>query len=153
MLKLATAEMASVSIWTDELERSGPDEASYWIDTLRRAKSVLPKHVGLWFLLGADQVAAFHRWRDPKEILKIAEPVVMLRPPMDRVETLEAALEASGQWNSEKRKWWLQRVAPIAIRAISATELRKVIASGGDPTGMLHPAVLEYIQRKGLYAS
>lgn len=152
MLRLATAHVERSCLWTDELDRCAPGEASYWIESVRRARRVISSGTKLWFLLGADQVAAFHRWKDYRQVLSLAEPVVMLRPPMDRLDTLDAALETSGAWSGPQREWWLSRVAPISIRGISATELRDVISTGGDPTGMLHPDVLAYIQSKGLYA-
>jgi nicotinate-nucleotide adenylyltransferase len=153
MLQIATSGIDRTSIWTDELTREPQGQASYWIDTVQRARRAVPERTKLYFLLGADQVAAFHRWREHRAILELAEPVVMLRPPMQAIDTLDAALEASGAWTTTERAWWLERVAPIATRAISATELRAVIASGGDPTGMLHPGVLSYIQQQGLYRS
>jgi len=34
---------------------------------------------------------------------------------------------------------------------ISSTEVRKRLAAGEDVRGMLHPDVIDYIQRHGLY--
>lgn len=79
MLELATSDVPNCSIWTDELDRGG---ASYWVETLERARAQLNTSVLMRFLIGADQAIAFHRWRAFADILSLAEPIVMLREPM-----------------------------------------------------------------------
>ncbi len=64
-----------------ELRRPGP---SYTVDTLReltRPSGSEPAEVGGGFtlLMGADQWASFHRWKEPAEILRLARVAVMTR--------------------------------------------------------------------------
>lgn len=58
-----------------ELRRPGP---SYTVDTLRefRRQGVAGE---LFFLMGSDQLAEFHRWREPEEVGRLARVVVMAR--------------------------------------------------------------------------
>jgi nicotinate-nucleotide adenylyltransferase len=87
MLKLALDTPGPRSIWTDEIDRArwerehgragGP---SYMIDTLRRLKRVLPReNITLRLLIGSDQVAEFHRWKEPRKVIALAEPLVLVR--------------------------------------------------------------------------
>jgi nicotinate-nucleotide adenylyltransferase len=89
MLRLAFADVPRAAVWTDELDRAAaaraaakPD-ASFAIDTLRRARAWLDAHGGsavtLRLLIGADQALALHRWREPAALIALAPPLIMLR--------------------------------------------------------------------------
>jgi nicotinate-nucleotide adenylyltransferase len=58
-----------------ELGREGP---SFTVDTLRHFRSIHPD-AKLFFLLGADQLAEFHEWREPAEIANLATIVAVSR--------------------------------------------------------------------------
>ncbi|MFG0260197.1 MAG: nicotinate-nicotinamide nucleotide adenylyltransferase, partial [Phycisphaerales bacterium JB041] len=77
MLGLVAGGLARASVWTDELDRAAARAPSYWIETLRRARTIRP-HARLWFLIGADQATEFHRWREAPEIVRLASPLVVL---------------------------------------------------------------------------
>jgi nicotinate-nucleotide adenylyltransferase len=51
----------------------------YTIDTLRRLKALYPRHRFVW-LMGADNLASFHRWRDWREIARTVPIAVVTRP-------------------------------------------------------------------------
>ena len=145
MLRLATAELERSAIWTDEVDRAAiEDGPSYWSLTLDRARIAAPRATDLRFLIGADQAVAFHRWRDPDEIVRVAEPVVLLRAPHDTRKKLAAALRGEGRNESEIRAW-MDRVADVGVAEASSTAVR-----GGDRTS-LNPRVAQYIRRHGLY--
>src|SRR5262245_29374614 len=101
MLLLAIANIPNAKISAIELDRKGP---SYTIDTLRalrqqfassgdsprtkpsRSKRPMPSSSSdpppeFRLLLGCDQALSFHEWKDWQEILKLATPAVMVRPP------------------------------------------------------------------------
>jgi nicotinate-nucleotide adenylyltransferase len=63
---------ASGAEWLDasrtEIDRRGP---SYTVDTLRDLTAQGPEEL-VW-LLGADQATSFPQWRDPEEILRLAD--------------------------------------------------------------------------------
>ncbi len=58
-----------------ELRRTGP---SYTIDTLRELKERFPADA-LFLLVGVDQVREFATWREPEEVLRCAQLVMLTR--------------------------------------------------------------------------
>jgi nicotinate-nucleotide adenylyltransferase len=155
MLRLATAQTARSSVWTDEIDRASRGEPSYWIDTLRRAKSLWPR-ARLWFILGSDQAAAFHRWREPRQILALAQPVILPRAPLTTPEALAGALRETGAWSGEEIALARQLLAPTPVIDSSATAAREILRSRGPDdarlTDLLQPSVLDYIREHRLYA-
>ena len=77
MVALAIAENESFTCSRLELERSGP---SYTADTLRYFRASHPDW-RLFFITGLDAVMEFDSWRDPEEVLQLAELLVVNRPP------------------------------------------------------------------------
>jgi nicotinate-nucleotide adenylyltransferase len=170
MLRVAIEGVERAGVWVEEIERAraspkGREGASYWIDTVQRA-SLAVQPGRLWFLIGADQAADFHRWRDYRRILSIARPLVMLRSPFDSPAALEEALRRAETpdgrpvWTSDDVAMWLHAVAPVPLRDDSSTVLRELLARRDETStspqlaAMLHPRVIEYIrQRPRLYAA
>lgn len=154
MLKLAIADIPISSLWTDEIDRAHATHSpSYTIDTLHRLRSLVAPTVQLRLLLGADQAASFHKWREPRAILSLAPPLVILRGSDS--DTLASSLKASGFWNAQELEAWSASVVAIPLSPISSTLIRESLASPDpsktDLTEQLDPAVLRYIQFKGLY--
>jgi nicotinate-nucleotide adenylyltransferase len=165
-LALGTEAPPRVAIWTDEIDRASAAGApSYWIDTVERAsQGRTPGR--LFFLIGADQAADFHLWREYRRILSLARPLVMLRSPIDSPAALQEALRRArgpdGQpvWAEDDIRRWLQAVVPVALRDDRSTLVRELLARRDDSVAltqlaaMLHPSVIEYIrQRPHLYAA
>lgn len=156
MLRLALAGEARVSIATLELERG--DAASYTVDTLRALRREAPG-VERWRLcIGADQAAAFHRWREPREVIALAEPAVLLREPYESADALLAAL--APQWPAAELAAWRGRILPIAPLRAAATEARALLAKAGRTAGeeaalaaALPAGVLAYVRGRGLYSA
>lgn len=156
MLELASAGLERVAVWTAELDRARGGEPSYWVDTVACAREQLGDGVELRFLMGADQVAAFDRWRAYRTILELAEPVVMLRPPIERAADLDTSLAKAGAgegWSEAEREWWLRRIAPVEVRPTNATAIREALTTGSELDGALHPDVERYIRAHGMYGS
>lgn len=130
MLKLALDIPGRRSIWTDELDRARLQRKdavpSFTIDTLRRLKKVLPRGVKLRLLIGSDQAADFHKWKDCRKIIEMAEPLVMARAPMDTVSGLYTAL-SSEFWTRSERAAWCRRMAPNFPMPASSTSVRDLI--------------------------
>lgn len=156
MLRLALDAPGPRSIWCDELERGGP---CYTIDTIRRARRVLPRHVELRLLIGSDQAAQFHRWKDFRSIIRLAEPVVMLREPIVRPDQLYSALDEEA-WRPEERAAWCTRLAPNFPMPASSTALRDAIRTAPrdagkwadrPPLDTVNTAVARYIIEHRLY--
>jgi nicotinate-nucleotide adenylyltransferase len=76
MLTLAIQDNPKFDVSTIELEREGP---SYTIDTIRQIREqYTPDEICL--LIGRDQFEQFASWREPEEILKLANVIVLDRP-------------------------------------------------------------------------
>lgn len=152
MLLVALADVERCGVWTDELDRAEPGAPSFWVQTLERARTLAPG-VPLAFVMGLDQAASFHRWREPQRILELATPVIAPRGD-DSPASIDAALAA---WEPEAR--CIFRVIRAGLWAISSSAVRgRVRELGGvgltdDPqlAGSVPPGVLERIEQWGLY--
>ncbi|MEN0019653.1 MAG: nicotinate (nicotinamide) nucleotide adenylyltransferase [Planctomycetota bacterium] len=155
MLSSVSADVPRSAVWPFELLRGlGP---SYWIDTIREAaKQAGTRGLGreqLRFLIGADQAAAFHRWKDFAGILELATPAVILRDPISTADTLLASLEASRTWTPEQMQAWQRWVVLTETMPVSSTSIRSALANNGaDLAAKLSPAVLDYIRANDLYS-
>lgn len=150
MLKIGLDLPGPRSIWTDELDRAAwarqqggrSSTPSFTIDTLRRLRQVIPKHITLRLLIGSDQVAKFHTWKEPREIIELAEPLIMPREPMVMVTSIYSALEHDF-WTREEKAKWCQRVAPTFPLEAASTDVRQLIP--GAPA-----KAAQWEKRKGL---
>jgi nicotinate-nucleotide adenylyltransferase len=158
-----TGDEVRASVCTLEIERArggvgaaGPVAVSYTVDTLRALRAALPG-VTMRLLIGADQAAAFGRWHEPREIIGLAEPVVMLRLPMESVDGMIEAMRApgGGSWSEEELAAWRGRVVEVPLIDAEATRIRAGLARGGVDdelvVGRLARAVREMILERGLY--
>lgn len=161
MLKLALDLPGPRSIWTDELDRAAHDPArpSYTIDTLRRLRKIIRPSIKLRLLIGADQAALFHRWKDYRAILRLAEPIVMARDPITTVAHLYQSLDPA-IWSREERAAWCTRMAPNFPMPAASTALRAAIAAAPanpaewahhPPLDELNDRVANYIIEHQLY--
>lgn len=73
MIKLAIFNNPKFDVSDFEIKRK---RKSYTIDTLRYFKKIFEN---LYFIIGADNLKEFHRWKEPDEILKIAKLIVVNR--------------------------------------------------------------------------
>lgn len=149
----ASASTPFAAISTLELERGRTGRASYTIDTLESIVELFPDSFELRLLIGADQVLAFHKWREPERIIALAEPAVLLRPPLTSLEEFRQAL--ANRMSSVELDHWLARVVPTPILDIDATSLRVALAEGRyeaqSVRSGLASEVLESIITEGLY--
>lgn len=157
MLALALEGVANAGISTIEIDaaRGAPGEPtppSYTVDTLRALRAALPA-ASLRLLIGADQAAQFHRWREPGEIIALAEPAVALRAPHQTAEQLLAAM--APHWPAADLAAWGKRILGLPTVDISATAARDILRTQGADSpalaGLVHPAVREYIRANRLY--
>lgn len=148
MLKLAIKGLPETHISTVELDRDGP---SYMIDTLRSFRSGIEEAHPLRLLIGDDQAMAFNRWKDWREILELAEPIVMprLHPTAD---SMAKALASEGGWRDEEIRRWIDWRIDLPIMDVEATIIRERIARQEQVDDLLAPEVLAYIMTNRLYS-
>jgi nicotinate-nucleotide adenylyltransferase len=147
MLRLALRDVPNTEINTIELERPPP---SFAIDTLRALfVPASEARAGAFLLIGADQALDFHRWREWPEILKLARPAVMLRPPWTR-ELFTAAVR--GRYNaSEAPQWLAWTLTTLPLLDVNATDIRARLVAGRSVAGLIDPKVEAFIRDHGLY--
>ncbi len=71
----------------------------YTIDTLRKLKRRFPGHRFVW-LMGSDNLAQFHHWRDWRSIARTMPIAVIARPGYDGA----AAASPAGAWLGRYRR-------------------------------------------------
>lgn len=131
-----------------EIVRGG---VSYTVDSLEALRAESPRRP-LCFILGADAWNALPRWHRWRDLLGFAHLVVASRPGADLLR--HAPLEKA--WTSQVGDLHASvagRVYACAIPLlpISATDIRARVAAGRSLAGLVPPAVIEIIERHGLY--
>jgi len=79
MVKLALKQVGFHSFSVDTFEMDSDNEVNYSIDTVKYFANKYPDKK-LYFLIGADQVNAFPKWKDSKEIIEYAHLLYVGRP-------------------------------------------------------------------------
>ncbi len=122
------------AVSTIELDREG---SSYTVDTLAALKAEHPDWA-LFLILGADQIAVFDTWKDPKEIGRMATLLVVERD--GEMPGLPPGVEGMA----------LERI-PVTRVDISASGLRRRIADNRSIRHMVPDAIRAIIEREQLY--
>lgn len=152
MVKLAIAADARLTVDEREIRRHRP---AYTVDTLRELRAELGAAAELWFLVGGDSLAALSSWKNWRELFRLANLAVAMRPGFD-----PAALppEVRQEWQARQVSDFSNRTASGTIRPLalppldlSATRLRAQLAADEPVEGLIDPAVLAYIRRQRLY--
>ena len=136
MARLAFRHEPRAEVLDLEVVRGGP---SFTIDTLRELARLRP---GTRFrlLVGSDQAVNFTTWRDWREIERLAEPAIVVRPPHDAA-TLAAELRRLHGSDADR---WIARILPIAPTPERSTAIRAELAAGRVPED-LDPEVARYV--------
>lgn len=136
MTVIATAANPRFRVSRVDIDRAG---LTYTIDTLRELAATYPDDE-LYFITGADAMAAILTWRDHGELFELAHFVGCTRPGH---EMDESTLEGLPR----------ERVTLVEIPAlaISSTDCRARVHRG-EPVWYLVPdGVVQYIGKHGLY--
>jgi nicotinate-nucleotide adenylyltransferase len=116
------------------------DEPSYTYRTLELLREQRPGDE-FTFLMGADVAASMETWRRPERVLELARVGVAARPGTV-IDEAEATLERLGG------RFEVVRMPEIAI---SSTRVRRRVASGRPLRYLVPDAVLDVIEKRGLY--
>lgn len=158
MVLRSTANNGKFSIDASEVEAAEP---SYTVHTLERLRRELGDDRSLVLLVGADAFAGlpgWHRWRD---IFSLAHVAVSHRPGFP-VEAASLPQELASEFNDRRladaaglKQAPAGGIATFAMTqlAISATQIRKLLANGLSARYLLPDSVLDYIHRNQLYKS
>nr|MCW2727947.1 nicotinic acid mononucleotide adenylyltransferase [Aeromicrobium sp.] len=136
MTVIATAANPRFNVSRVDIDRGGP---TYTIDTLRDVSAMHPD-ADLYFITGADAMAALLTWRDHDELFDLAQFVGVTRPGHEMDETTLHGLPADRI-----------TVVEIPALAISSTDCRHRVERD-EPVWYLVPdGVVQYIGKHGLY--
>ncbi len=128
-----------------ELDRAGP---SYTFHTLEALVAQRPRLRGaIRLLVGSDAIRGIERWHRWREVLALAMPAVVVRPP-DAREDVARFLAEFGAANgfADAGSWLL----PLEAMELSSTDARTAIVRGERPAG-LGDGVWREITERSLY--
>ncbi len=152
MLVLATAHHRHFYVSTLELERGG---VSYTIDTVREFRERM--EADLYFILGADAFQSFALWKEPEELLRLTNLIVVSRPGHAlSPEPLPEPLRSQVRWVAPERGGIREGGPHIYFcsnvhNAASATEVRRAVRRGERITHLVPREVATYIEKYHLY--
>src|ERR1035437_4813298 len=132
LLRLALAGKTNCEVDSQEIKRGG---ISYAIDTVRDYARRFPR-AGLFYLVGADNVAALPQWREADELARLAEFVAIPRPGQG-----PAAFPAPFRGRA---------LAGFPI-AVSSSQVRARVKAGLPVEHLLPPPVAEAVRNYRLY--
>ena len=134
MVRLAIAGEPRFVLDRIEIERAGP---SFTLDTVRELAAAHPDTD--WVLvIGQDQYAGLHTWRNWRVLLGLVTLAVANRPGPPRAPDPEVQRHA-------------HRAVPLPMLDISSTDIRRRVAAGGDISQLVPPQVARYIETHHLY--
>lgn len=144
MVELAVADIEDFEVSDVEIRREGP---SYTVDTVAELKEQLGSEAEIFLIIGTDQVLELPTWRQVERIAEMCHLVPVERPwfPLSDLEKIADRLPeniiASLRAN----------VLKTEPSELSASNIRKALASGEDVSGFIPATVLDYIRQHRLY--
>ena len=152
MVECAVAGVATLVVDSRELQRDTP---SYTIDTLELMRADLAADDQLFLLLGWDAFCGLPTWHRWEELLQHCHILVLQRPdadsePPDALRNLLAARSVSDPLALKGPGGQIAFVWQTPL-AVSATQIRQLLASGKSVRFLVPDAVLAYIDAHGLY--
>lgn len=140
MVELAVENELGMSVSREEIDRDG---VIYTVDTLANLHEKMPDCT-FTYLIGADTLRALGTWRQVERVIERCKFLVMMREG----ETPEDVVCLAGLWK--------ERGADIAFlnarkMDISSTLIRERVKAGQSLTGLVPPAVEDYIHAHELY--
>jgi nicotinate-nucleotide adenylyltransferase len=135
MTVIATAADERFSVSRVDVDRTGP---TYTVDTLRDIRGELGEEHDYSFITGADALGDILSWREPEEVLRLAQLVGVTRPG----HVLADPGLAPGRVT----------LLEIPALAISSSDIRARISQGDPIRYLVTPGVEAYIAKVGLYA-
>jgi len=134
MVKLSIRDNPKFEISDIEINE---ENVSFTVDTLKEFSKGDDE---IYFIIGGDSLKEFPTWKDPDEIIRLSNIVVARRPNH----------EDNGKKIIYSDKVIFSDSPEISI---SSTQIRERVKEGKSIKYLVHPAVEEYILKKGFYKS
>ncbi len=134
MVRLAIGGKPGFVLDRIELRRKG---VSFTLDTVRELNTAEPETQ--WFLiLGQDQYASLHTWRDWRELVALVTLAIANRPDAEPAVNAHIASVS-------------HQMVTLPMMNVSSTEVRRRVAAGESIADLVPAAVASYIERRQLY--
>ncbi len=147
MIELAIATYPAFRLDSLELDRGG---ASYTVDTLRALRAALASP--LLLILGGDAFNGFARWREPAEILRLANLAVCLRPGVAVDDDVCAANRVDSTAALGASAAGAILLLDVDANDCASSEIRGALGAGqSPPSNCLESRVADYIETHRLY--
>jgi nicotinate-nucleotide adenylyltransferase len=152
MVQAAIKGVKGLSVDDRELRREGP---SYMVDTLRSLRDDYP-HRSLCLILGMDAFMGLPHWYQWERLITLAHFLVVRRPDTSLPDghVMQDFLKAhqANRFEDLRKQTsgaiWMEKIPELAL---SATQIRRIIAAGKNPRYLLPLAVLDIINIHQLY--
>jgi len=144
MIALAIAGNKNFELSDYELKRPEP---SYTLQTVRQFKADYGSETSIYWLIGADSIDDLPHWYRIVELIDECNISTMYRAGCESPNF--AKFKAI--WGRQRVEKLQRNVIQTSLIDISSTEIRDKLAHGLDVIDMLHPAVADYIHKRGLY--
>jgi nicotinate-nucleotide adenylyltransferase len=138
MTVIATASNPAFAVSRLEMDTPGP---TYTVDTLRRLHAELPEGTRLLFIGGADLLQQLRTWKQPEQVLELAELIAATRPDFDVNDVVQKVPGAAGRVHRME----------IPALAISSSDIRARVARGAPIEYLVPEGVARYIEKRALY--
>ncbi len=150
MLKIAIKDCPYFDISDYEINKEGK---SYTIDTVRYFKDIFGYNP--FFIVGSDAFLTLHKWKEPEELLKMTNFIVVNRDK-DAIENIKNYLKERFNYNrivleknfSPNPSVYLYK---SRILEISSTEIRERVKNNLSIKFLVLDEVQEYIYKNNLY--
>lgn len=135
-----------------ELYREG---LSYTVDTLHSIRAELPEHA-LCLILGMDAFMGLPQWHQWEKLIDLAHLIVVRRlgtllPTTHIMRDFLEKYQTTERMDLVKRPAGSILIEEIPCLAISATQIRTLLAEGKNPRYLLPDTVLDIIVQNQLY--
>ncbi|MDR1355786.1 MAG: nicotinate-nucleotide adenylyltransferase [Propionibacteriaceae bacterium] len=139
MTVIATAANPRFSISRVDIDRVGD---TYTIDTLQDLRSERGDDVELFFITGADALASILTWRGAEQLFDLAHFIGVSRPGVPLSDADLGHLPRTEVTFLE-----------VPALAISSTDCRRRVADGLPIWYLVPDGVVQYVAKRGLYAT
>lgn len=141
MCRLACTGNEGLEVSDVEIRRGGK---SYTVDTLHELKKIMPQS-RFFLITGADMFITLEQWKNFREIMKLAALCACSRKEGELSLLREFAGKFENEYGAECH------IENFPVTDVSSTQVRKLLNSGADVSGLVPEPVLKYINDKGLY--
>jgi nicotinate-nucleotide adenylyltransferase len=139
LCRLAAGDEPGLEVSALEVERGG---ASFTVDTLRDVHARHPQDA-LTFIVGGDMARSLPTWREPEEVLRLADFAVAEREEIRRADILE---RVSGLAGGDRIRFFA-----MPRLDVSSSDIRRRAAAGRPIRHLVPAPVADYIDAHGLY--